>query len=285
MKNLKKSIKNLKSSIIIALIFVNSVFSQTEKYKVLEYSNEKYRFGISMEIPNSRKLSVEYLLKNEFEKERIDLENHQINRDKSYYSEQAVNIPYTKKYLIDTVFQYNNILSLVYKVVEENATPGLEDFYYDIYTFKFDNEKAILMNKLFYFNDDKENVFKQLEHILPKCKIFKTANLNNLIIQIDKNKYIILFWKGILDKKDCIENDKLMLLVDANKSILNSIIFSSKSIKIKVYLSSSPQNAPTKMYLIKGDEVEIIEEKDEWLKIRYYGKKTIEGWIKKSDVE
>ena len=64
MKNLKKSIKNLKSSIIITLIFVNSVFSQTEKYKVLEYSNEKYRFGISMEIPISRKLSVEYLLKN-----------------------------------------------------------------------------------------------------------------------------------------------------------------------------------------------------------------------------
>jgi hypothetical protein len=42
---------------------------------------------------------------------------------------------------------------------------------------------------------------------------------------------------------------------------------------------------PTKMYLLNGDEVEIIEEKDEWLRIRYYGKKVIEGWIKKSDVE
>lgn len=43
-------------------------------------------------------------------------------------------------------------------------------------------------------------------------------------------------------------------------------------------------NQPTKMYLLKNDEVEILEEKSSWLKIRYYGKKTIEGWIKKEDV-
>jgi hypothetical protein len=41
----------------------------------------------------------------------------------------------------------------------------------------------------------------------------------------------------------------------------------------------------TKMYLLKGDKVEVLEEKGEWLKVRYYGKKIIEGWIKKSDVE
>jgi len=39
------------------------------------------------------------------------------------------------------------------------------------------------------------------------------------------------------------------------------------------------------MYLLKNDEVEVLEEKEDWLRIRYYGKKTIEGWIKKSDVE
>ena len=39
------------------------------------------------------------------------------------------------------------------------------------------------------------------------------------------------------------------------------------------------------MYLLKGDVVEILQEKDDWLQIRYYGKKTIEGWIKKGDVE
>jgi SH3-like domain-containing protein len=40
------------------------------------------------------------------------------------------------------------------------------------------------------------------------------------------------------------------------------------------------------MYLIKGDEVKILDEKDDWLKIRYYAKtKTIDGWIMRSDVE
>lgn len=41
----------------------------------------------------------------------------------------------------------------------------------------------------------------------------------------------------------------------------------------------------TKIYVIKGDKVEILGEKEEWLKVRYYGKRSIEGWIRKSDVE
>jgi len=40
-----------------------------------------------------------------------------------------------------------------------------------------------------------------------------------------------------------------------------------------------------KMYLIKGDEVKIVKEKDGFLKIYYFGKNRIKGWIKKSDVE
>jgi len=45
---------------------------------------------------------------------------------------------------------------------------------------------------------------------------------------------------------------------------------------------SSP-NIPTKMYLVKLDEVEVIGEKDNWLHIKYYGKKIVEGWIRKKD--
>jgi hypothetical protein len=58
-------------------------------------------------------------------------------------------------------------------------------------------------------------------------------------------------------------------------------MFRIKSPKSTIY--NTPNN-PTKMYLIKGNEVEILEQKDNWLRIRYYGKKTIEGWIKKEDV-
>jgi hypothetical protein len=52
----------------------------------------------------------------------------------------------------------------------------------------------------------------------------------------------------------------------------------------KSNLFSTP-NVSTKMYLVKGDEIEILEKKSEWLKIRYYGKKIVEGWIKNSDIE
>lgn len=41
----------------------------------------------------------------------------------------------------------------------------------------------------------------------------------------------------------------------------------------------------TKMYLLKGDKVEILKEKDDWLYILYKGKKEIKAWIPKSAVE
>jgi len=87
---------------------------------------------------------------------------------------------------------------------------------------------------------------------------------------------------------DEIKNDQFTNKIRylSSKDTLANTIFLNLEYKIlnKTIIYSSP-NSPTKMYLLKGDEVEIIEEKDEWLKIRYYGKKTIEGWIRRSDVE
>lgn len=66
-----------------------------------------------------------------------------------------------------------------------------------------------------------------------------------------------------------------------HKFLLFKGMKSIHSIKASIY---STPNKATKMYLVKGDEVEILAEKGQWLKIRYYGAKTIEGWIKKSDI-
>lgn len=46
----------------------------------------------------------------------------------------------------------------------------------------------------------------------------------------------------------------------------------------------SEPGIPTKMYLIKGDIVTIIREKENWLNIEYLGNKLVKGWIKKSDI-
>jgi hypothetical protein len=54
--------------------------------------------------------------------------------------------------------------------------------------------------------------------------------------------------------------------------------------KTKVIIHLAP-NKPTKMYVLKGDDVELIDRQNDWLKIRFKGKKTIEGWIKKSELE
>ena len=70
----------------------------------------------------------------------------------------------------------------------------------------------------------------------------------------------------------------LWKIVDDTTTVTKKIIVS----KATIYITP---NTSSKMYLLKGDVVEILQEKDDWLQIRYYGKKTIEGWIKKSDVE
>lgn len=57
-----------------------------------------------------------------------------------------------------------------------------------------------------------------------------------------------------------------------------------RSIKNKSFLYFSTRQK-TKQYLLKGDQIEVINENKNFYEIRYYGKKTIEGWIKKSDVE
>jgi len=54
--------------------------------------------------------------------------------------------------------------------------------------------------------------------------------------------------------------------------------------KSKVIIHSLPHNL-SKMYLLKGDDVELIERDNDWMKIRFRGKRVVEGWIKKSDVE
>jgi hypothetical protein len=84
-------------------------------------------------------------------------------------------------------------------------------------------------------------------------------------------------------------------LVRNKKELLKVEAFLNKNFSIikvsKVYIFSDTLNK-TKMYLLKKDPVEIIENKADWLKIKYYPEKngawtgkTIEGWIKKSDVE
>jgi hypothetical protein len=50
----------------------------------------------------------------------------------------------------------------------------------------------------------------------------------------------------------------------------------------KSTIHSFPDRVTT-MYLLKNDKVEVLDKQNDFIKIRYYGKKIIEGWIKQSD--
>ena len=60
--------------------------------------------------------------------------------------------------------------------------------------------------------------------------------------------------------------------------------FSCKEISSEKAIIHTYPGIPTRMYLIKGDMVIVLEERDGWLRIEYEGKKVVRGWIKKQDV-
>ncbi|OYU67406.1 MAG: hypothetical protein CFE22_04885 [Cytophagaceae bacterium BCCC1] len=258
--------------------------SFSQKKETLQYYNKSLRFEISMEVPIIENIFVKNLLKKRFESERKELENYQKERDKSYFSKKAVNTTYVTFYSIDTIFYNTNEIIIVYDVNIENATPGVEDYFFDIFHINLNNEDSEIISTKKYLNKDKKTIIQLIEKKLPKCKLMVDADLDSYIVEVKKNEFHILIWKGLLETEyeNCI-NQKKWVQVGTNDQIYK-LLFSTKKIERKSYIYLKPNNI-SNMYLIKGDEVEIIEEKEDWLHIRYYGKKVVEGWVKKSDVE
>ena len=114
------------------------------------------------------------------------------------------------------------------------------------------------------------------QHLNP-FEIIYQANEN---IKSFTNKLIFIndSWKFI----DISVGDPL---VDSKWKIQFKFVDKAGLIRAEKSFIYDKNNIKTKMYLLKNDPVEIIESQTDWLKIKYYGKKVIEGWIKKSDVE
>ena len=153
-------------------------------------------------------------------------------------------------------------------------------------------------NKRLIFQKISENIFKvKLED---NEKYLRCICLPGQFISLSKDfKEVVSDFNlpggYVIDRKEVIEITVIQKLdsLDAKESVTSNIFpFNEKIRKINAQKSPiySTPNTPTKMYLLKNDEVEILEEKNGLLKIRYYGngataRKIIEGWIKKSDVE
>jgi hypothetical protein len=145
----------------------------------------------------------------------------------------------------------------------------------DIKHLKIKNEKS--KNRIFYFNGilSKLGIEDYPIHIGTRMEIINS----NVHIYMKEQDLPALFIYKLLTKYPLSMLEKVL-----DKTFM-------KIMNTKATIYSSPDRA-TKMYLLKNDPVELIEKKDNWLKIKYYPEKngertgkTIEGWIKKSDVE
>lgn len=89
------------------------------------------------------------------------------------------------------------------------------------------------------------------------------------IIRLPSQTICLLYLRGKRDKRNYF---KEYLNIDVKEVIATkSIIYSEPDVS-------------TKMYLIKGDIVTVLEEQNGWIKIEYNGKKLVTGWVKKQDV-
>ncbi len=107
-------------------------------------------------------------------------------------------------------------------------------------------------------------------------------------VQIKINDDCSLDWKLIKEPSGeyyaPLEAHILPDEIQVNQFCKNQYVKYKNILKTKQTLYQSPA-IKTKMYLIKGDQVEVLEEKDDWLYILYRGKKDIKAWIPKSAIE
>ncbi len=195
----------------------------------------------------------------------------------SFYDFNDISIYYQKVGFIDRFSpilvnlykEYHNLKHVNLDTIRMTNTVLPEGFNIEIMSEQKDE------NDYFYWSDILCSLGIEPEDLPSKVgSRFELINSNVFVynkVERLPNEYLrALYKKGKKDNKDYLKNFFNM---------------DFKEIKIPKSIIHSAPNQPTKMYLIKGDEVEFLEEQGEWYKIRFYGKKTIEGWVRKSDVE
>ncbi|MFC0186147.1 hypothetical protein SAMN04515674_12374 [Pseudarcicella hirudinis] len=143
-------------------------------------------------------------------------------------------------------------------VINEGSGQDWNRYYcYFIYD-KSQNEWFLYKNEVYraYYEKGKDTESLNL--------ISKQDYQDNQRIKFSEVNFVKLFQKFLEEVPDPPYYEKI--------KVDRAIIFSEPEVK-------------TSMYLIKGDEVKIVKEKGGYLKIYYFGKNRIEGWIKKTDVE
>jgi hypothetical protein len=246
------------------LLMVNTVFAKTIELDITERGiiNTQTNQLINNFIKKNDNVTSLYYFSN------MSIDNSEFSINKATLlnsSQEECVIPVFKKqnnFYIQRVYCFNNIVS----IKANKLLPTL-------YIGDFNNLNLRDFKPDFLFTTDKYSFGSE--------KIKNDLNFDNVPVHSIDGKSVTslsckisrkAFKEGNYEKLQCIsdfeESDNL-------KQVTN---------KSPLYKSPS-ESSITKMYLIKGDKVEILEQKDNWLHIIYHGKKDIDAWIPKEAVK
>ena len=213
---------------------------------------------------------------------------------------------YSQTNNITTYPQTNNLIGVWREVIQDTNSHRLitDDYYYSFY----DNQESDeLYNDKFYYGfiDDKEVDSLSISQFSDSGRFFVLAEAD-----LDRKKkydksYFLIYGTDMQSKYndfDAMELEGPKFFMYGKISKLNRrleknlkkkspdvfaeylLVTSQKEIIVPRSIIYSEPDTPTRMYLIKGDIVTVLEEKNEWVKVEYEGKKVVTGWIKRQDV-
>ena len=170
-------------------------------------------------------------------------------------------------------------------------------------------DESKLNDKLYYqemicgFFSEKLNVYKMdslnLNSVKREGTFFITISKSSIAKNGYAKKYYVLYDELSLNEGQ-LEISSTRLVTFQNQYFLPNKIASaffaskdwntiekyfnfSKISKTKAVIYSAP-NKSTNKHLVKDDKVEVLEIKENWIRIRYYGTEIIEGWINEKDI-
>jgi hypothetical protein len=207
-----------------------------------------------------------------------------------------------KSSVIDSDYMLHNVIVVNSDVITIGS--DFKIFYFKRKQITKERLEYITDNKIAYWSRGRHFIRQNAKFIKIRYDILPKDSLKLNLVVIPKNS---TYDKGSYERNIPINKDHVALL---KLPVLDGKIleYSAKNYhdygKIKVeinvdykakikeitvpkaYFYQSIRGQKNTSYIIKNDLVEVLEEKDDWLKIRYYAKtRTIDGWIMRSDVE
>jgi len=289
---------------ILILLVLNQTIAQKTKLDTLNMFQGHWVFKSAINPYYSKNEIKEEIKKTKFGKIHIFPNRFYGNIYQNEYENYKI-----KPDSIKTEFG-NDFYNIEYENIEKNSFlkegiihQSYTGVYYDYtiipvpyYSFTFLEKQKMLMvfwdyTKIFLEKDKSEYLFCKVDS-LNLNKNINEASLNQILkgeeveVLERKNGWVKVRYWGKALLVGWVNEDKLSkkpMSKNYWEIYKNNVI--EERIKLDRTIVYDKNYRPTKMYLIKGDIVEIIKESGSWLNIKYYGKKTIEGWIKKSDVE